>query len=392
MKCKSCGREIEDNSLFCNWCGEKQLKERKKKDALKVPSPRKLASGNWRIYLDAEKQSITEPTKELCIAKAKAIRAGFIEKKKNASRITLGKAIDKMIAERGPSLSPSTRRNYMSYRKNHFLDYMGRDLSGITKSEWQIAIGEELKHCSPKTVCNVWALVTATMNYLEFDVPNVTLPAFKKGGQPTLDYEQILVFVKAIREKPIELGALLALHSLRRSEIMALTRDSLHFEIKGSEYLSVSGAVVYDENGKLVHKDTNKSEKSTRPVPVLVPRLLEVIPDEGPLIDCYPNTLTRRINAICIENNLPQVGVHGLRRSFCSLAYHLGWSEERTMRVGGWNDIKVVHECYLREAAKDKNAATNKMRRFYLQGSTETTQEKKSGTKSPSKSARKSAR
>ena len=297
-----------------------------------------------------------------------------------------------MIAERGPSLSPSTRRNYMSYRKNHFLDYMGRDLSGITKSEWQIAIGEELKHCSPKTVCNVWALVTATMNYLEFDVPNVTLPAFKKGGQPTLDYEQILVFVKAIREKPIELGALLALHSLRRSEIMALTRDSLHFEIKGSEYLSVSGAVVYDENGKLVHKDTNKSEKSTRPVPVLVPRLLEVIPDEGPLIDCYPNTLTRRINAICIENNLPQVGVHGLRRSFCSLAYHLGWSEERTMRVGGWNDIKVVHECYLREAAKDKNAATNKMRRFYLQGSTETTQEKKSGTKSPSKSARKSAR
>ena len=81
MKCKSCGREIEDNSMFCNWCGEKQLKERKKKDALKVPSPRKLASGNWRIYLDAEKQSITEPTKELCIAKAKAIRAGFIEKK-----------------------------------------------------------------------------------------------------------------------------------------------------------------------------------------------------------------------------------------------------------------------------------------------------------------------
>ena len=27
-----------------------------------------------------------------------------------------------------------------------------------------------------------------------------------------------------------------------------------------------------------------------------------------------------------------------LRRSFASLAYHLGWSEEETMRHGGWSD------------------------------------------------------
>lgn len=95
MKCKSCGREIESNSMFCNWCGEKQIKERKKKDEIKVPSPRKLASGNWRIYLDAEKQSITEPTKALCIAKAKAVRAGFIEKKKLAPKLTVKQAIQK---------------------------------------------------------------------------------------------------------------------------------------------------------------------------------------------------------------------------------------------------------------------------------------------------------
>lgn len=366
MKCKSCGREIEDNSLFCNWCGEKQIKARKKKDELKVPTPRKLPSGNWRIYLDAEKQSITEPTKELCIAKAKAIRAGFIEQKKNTSRITLGKAIDKMIAERGPSLSPSTRRNYMSYRKNHFLDYMGRDLSGITRSEWQIAIGEELKHCSAKTVCNMWALVTATMNYLEITPPKVTLPKFKKGGRPYLDYEQIKVFTKAIKGQDVELAAILGLHSLRRSEIMGLARSDLHFESKGFEYISVSGAVVFDENGKLVSKETNKSSKSTRQIPVLIPRLLEIIPEaDGPLMNCNPNTIWRRINRICEANNLPKVGVHGLRRSFCSLAYHLNWSEQRTMDVGGWDDLKTVHDFYLHEAQKDKDKSTNRMRKFY---------------------------
>ena len=101
MRCKSCGREIESNSMFCNWCGEKQIKERKKKDEIKIPSPRKLASGSYRIYLDAEKQSITEPTKALCVARAKAIRAGFIEQKKHAPRMTVGDAIDKMIYQIG---------------------------------------------------------------------------------------------------------------------------------------------------------------------------------------------------------------------------------------------------------------------------------------------------
>ena len=120
MICKSCGREIERNSLFCNWCGERQIKERKKKDEIKIPSPHKLASGNWNVYLAAEKQSITEPTRELCIAKAKAVRAGFIEQKKSAPRLTTGDAIEKMMAAEKGVLSPSTLRGYGITRRNRF--------------------------------------------------------------------------------------------------------------------------------------------------------------------------------------------------------------------------------------------------------------------------------
>ena len=69
MLCKACKREISENSIYCNWCGEKQIRERKKKGEIKVPNPRQLKSGNWNIELAAEGQSVTEPTRDLCIAR-----------------------------------------------------------------------------------------------------------------------------------------------------------------------------------------------------------------------------------------------------------------------------------------------------------------------------------
>ena len=54
-KCKSCKREVPDNATFCPWCGQKQVRERKKDGVIKVPEPKQLPSGNWHIYLAAEK-------------------------------------------------------------------------------------------------------------------------------------------------------------------------------------------------------------------------------------------------------------------------------------------------------------------------------------------------
>ena len=119
MKCKNCRRVIDDDSIFCKWCGERQIRERKKKGEIKVPSPRQLKSGKWNIELRAEGKSITEDTAALCEAKARAIRAGFIEEKAMAStRLTLRQAIDALLDEYGEALSPSTVRGYeMSLRK-----------------------------------------------------------------------------------------------------------------------------------------------------------------------------------------------------------------------------------------------------------------------------------
>lgn len=115
MKCKQCGREIPEAAIFCCWCGVKQLRERRKKDAIKVPKPRQLRSGAWNIELRAEGQSITEATAELCEAKARAIRAGFIAAKKAAPKMTVDAALEAYIKSR-ELLSPSTLRGYEATR------------------------------------------------------------------------------------------------------------------------------------------------------------------------------------------------------------------------------------------------------------------------------------
>ena len=70
MICKDCGREIPENSIYCCWCGVRQLRERRGRGEVKVPAPKQLPSGNWTVYLRAEGQSVTEPTRELCLARA----------------------------------------------------------------------------------------------------------------------------------------------------------------------------------------------------------------------------------------------------------------------------------------------------------------------------------
>lgn len=47
MVCKNCKRDIDDDNIFCKWCGEKQIRERRKKGEVKVPKPRQLADGRW---------------------------------------------------------------------------------------------------------------------------------------------------------------------------------------------------------------------------------------------------------------------------------------------------------------------------------------------------------
>ena len=367
MICKSCRKKIPEGSNFCNWCGVKQGRAPKQKDEIRVPEPKKTPSGKWRIQLRAEGESVTEDTAAKCVAKARAIRAGFIEqKKKTGSKLSLGDAMEKYLSDNSKILSPSTKRGYDIIRRNRFQNYMDVDIKTFT--DWQIMLNDEVELCSAKTLHNAWAFVGAVLRANKITPPEVKKPRVGLTELPWLTFEQIPVFCKAIYGDPCELGALLALSSLRRSELFAVTPD--HVSTDGKKVF-VSGARVMNDKNEFVHKEENKTVHSERTVPVLIPRLQELLRDIDRslefIVTWNPNAITQHINALCHRNNLPPVGLHGLRRSFASLGHHLGLSEQEVMDIGGWAEYQTVHKHYLKLAEKDKKRGYDKMEAFYAQ-------------------------
>ena len=353
MKCKGCGRNIPDQSLYCNWCGKYQLK--KPKTEITVPKPIQLPSGAWRIQLRKEGISITSDTPDSCKKKALQARkqwlsdeaAGLHEPLPETK--TLGQVIDDYISAKKLVLSPSTISGYQSIRDNRFRYHMNDD--ALSLSPQNIINDEILSGASAKTVTNAWALCQSALKYAEIDTAQPKLPRKIKSERKWLDYNQIQIFLKAVYGQPCELGALLALHSLRRSEIFGLRPSDYD---ANTQVIHIRGAMLSTIQSGWIRTELNKNDTSRRDIPVLIPRLHELLSaidkSEDYIIGDTQKNLYRQINRICAENGLPETGLHGLRHSFASLAYHLRWQKMSTMQIGGWKNSKVLDEIYTHNA------------------------------------------
>lgn len=356
MRCRHCRRKIEDNSIFCNWCGAKQVREEAE---ISVPRPHLLRSGAYsaQLMVAGKRVTVTEASESLYYAKARSVKAGLIEMKNRPVRYSLGDVLDKYIESNENILSPSTIRGYSYIRKGRFISYMDQYIESI---DWQKMLNEEAKLCAEKTLKNAWGLVAASLSSLSLPVPDVNLPMVPRRELPWLNYQQIQVLLTGIRGTEIELPVLLALHSLRMSELLALTADDIY-----DNSIHVRDAAVFNKDNYLVVKGKTKTSGSARDIPVLVPRLTELLPSSGKLVSQHPNSLRRSVNRVCTSLGLPEVGLHGLRRSFASLGYHLRWSERSIMAIGGWSNYTTVHNIYVKLAQDDVNEDVKRMQDYY---------------------------
>lgn len=337
---------------------------------MKVPEPRKLSSGTWFIQLRLNGISvpITGSTEKECKDTAALVkaehRAGKRQIQKNKVNPTLRQAIDNYIAARSNTLSESTIDGYRRIQKNRFKGVMDKKLKEIT--DWQNICNTEAKLCAPKTLRNAFRFIVSVLTENGLQAPKVTLPQISSKKREWLDPEQITKLVTSVAGKIEELSVLLALHSLRRSEILALDWKNVNLK---KNTITVKGAIVPNEEHKFVHKDTNKNQASSRTIQIMIPELaaaLSTVKDKsGAVMTCSPHTVCNRINKACREAGLPEVGTHGLRHSFASLAYHLGMSELETMEIGGWSDNQTMHKIYTHLAKQDRIKAENKMANFY---------------------------
>lgn len=341
---------------------------------MKLPQIRQLPSGAWFCQLrlkdadgNTQSISITHEDRKIVEAQAMAYKSGLITAKKNAPKvITLRKLIDEHITSKSNVLSPSTIRGYRIIQNNRFQSVMDKPLSSVRS--WRKVVNDEATLCAPKTLKNAWGLVSPLLRKSGVDVSSVDLPAVPPSRISYLTFDQIGTFIDAVYPTPFAVPAMLALMSMRLSEITALNWEDIP---PNPQFIRTNGAVVPDEDNKMVHKKSGKTQASSRNIPILIPELAQAIERDrqpsGPIMPYNHQTLRRAIDRICQENDLPQVHIHGLRHSFASLAHHLNMPEKIAMEIGGWSDLGTMRKIYQHIAQDDITRYQTEMAQFYAQ-------------------------
>ena len=360
MICKYCGRSVPDESVYCLYCGERLArKKRTRSQERSYPKYRVLADGTLlgQLMVGGRRETVKAETEKAYRAKIDAIRAGVMELKAHPDRRPLKTVLRDYIDKNDGVLSPATIRGYEYILKGRFVSYMDKPAGQI---DYQAMVNEEAKKHAPKTVENAWGLVTAAFRDAKIPVPEVNLPTVPESDEDFLDHDQILRFLPAIRGDSCELACLLALHSLRMSELLKLNVSDIR-----DGKIHVRGAMVRDKKNQLVEKKTNKSRSSTRVVDIMIPRISELLPASGPVVTVAAETIRKHSINACKKAGLPPCSPHDLRRSFASLGHFLQWDERTIMAVGGWSNMNTVHKIYIKLSQKDVSSDVQKMQNYY---------------------------
>lgn len=339
-----------------------------------IPKAIKLKNGDWfiRLRLGGAEQYITDQDKTRCERKARAAKAAYQAdahlQEQLGKRPTLRVAIDQYIAERKNSLSPASIRTYRNVQKNRFQEIMDRRLDSFKPREWQGIVDREYGKYAIKTVQNSWGLIKSVLDANNVPHPEkITAPQkAKKKEAAWLEPSEIKAFVAAAKDSELCLPMLLALMSMRISEIDALRWENIAAD---AEFIETAGSRVMDERNQWVEKDTQKTETSCRRIPLLIPELRQAIREQhqehGKLLNAHQMTLRREVERTCKRAGVPRVTVHQLRHSFASLSAHLGIPKEISMEIGGWSNDKTMAEVYTHVCRADIERYKNEMYYFY---------------------------
>ena len=321
---------------------------------MKTPKAIKLASGRWRVQVKVKgvRYSITKDTKK------DAEKAAILLKMSPEQRIvkmTYGEAIDAYLAKYKKSLKPSTLQLYTYVRQHRFQALMDLPLSASV--DMQAIVDSENLAASTLRPC--YAVITAALKDLKLTPQKVRFAKEAKKERPFLNPEQIQIFIKAIEGDRYELPYLLCLHSLRCSEMLALKKDQVY-----GGWIHVSGAITRSLEG-YVYVPSNKTDASTRSIPIFIPRIEELVnaSPEGTLCPYSVRGMTAHLQTILKHNDLPICSLHSLRHSFATLCYFAdGVSELSAMKWGGWSDYRTMREIYTHLAEQQEKRDINKLK------------------------------
>lgn len=318
----------------------------------------KLPSGNFRtqvVYGHDENgknltKSFTADTEWMAIKMAEDFKKLNVDI--TPSKITVKEAIDAYIDSKRYVIAPTTLYGYESLAKNRLLSIQGHMITDLKTIDIQRAINIDAEQgMSYKTIKSAYALVRSAA--LLFDVE---LPSIRKLRLPPKTVKDELPplgnVLKVIIGSSVELPCLLSVWcgGMRISEVRGLKYSDI-YEEDGSRYVRVRRARVCI-NGHDVVENRNKTEQSTRdvPIPDYIYNLIQQIPhnsEDDFIINENYGALKRRYDRLLKKHGL-KMTFHDLRAQFATTMNGLGIEKEVLEKLGGWANSKVLDSVYIR--------------------------------------------
>lgn len=330
-----------------------------------MPKAKKLPSGNWRVRVyDGKDQngkdhyrSFTAETKK----QAEYLAAEYAAtKKQRVEKMTVGEAIDRYIASKDSVLSPTTITEYKRMRRNYLQSLMSIPIDRLTREQVQIAVNEQAKLVSAKTVINAHGLLSAALSMHNPDfVLRTTLPRKVKKLKRDLPTSEDVM--RIMHGQTAELPVLLALClCLRMSEVRGIRKSAVH-----GNMLSIERVIVTTD-GQHIEKELAKTDDSRRieELPDFLRDMILAQPTE------YATTMTghaiykaftRRMKRAGFDN----VRFHDLRHISASDMHSQGISDKVAAERGGWSGTQTMRQVYQHSFSADRQKADKIMNDRY---------------------------
>lgn len=353
---------------------------------LKIPEPKKLPSGSWRIQIqvNGEKYSITDKDKKIVKQRAKEIYAGA--KVEKPIPLTVKKAMEAQISLKQDVLSPSTILGYTRYKNNYLQSLMDINITKLTQEDVQLAVNADVKKgLSPKTIRNAHGFLSSILNFYRPDFHlNTVLPQKRPYQVHIPEEDEMQRIWKACRgssyELPILLGCWLG---LRMSEIRGLKFT----DIEGGR-IHIQRALVRGTS-TVEGRKTESREKLTKSysgdrwikLPERIIQLIDKQPHKSEFICPYSESaIYKNYKKACDEAGVKPTRFHDLRHFEASEAHSIGIPDEYQIKRLGHKTDNMLKTTY-RHTLKNKedpfaDLINQQMESLFKESSHETSHEK----------------
>ena len=299
----------------------------------------KLPSGSYRIQIqrDGKRYSFTAKDKATAIQNAEA----FLKVRSDVTYTLLGDAIDEYIDLKRNVLSPSTIRSYEQIRQNHLPELMNTPIRELNSMVLQQAVNELSVDRSPKTVRNIYGLITSTIRMCAPALSvTVRLPQKHRTEYHIPSSDEVALMLSQSLTDDLRTAIMLAAFcGLRRSEIVALESDDI-----AGDTIHVHRAAVYDSEYNTVIKapKTYDSDRYVK-LPDLVKN--QISGKTGRVCPMGLSTLTRQFVSLRKRLGL-RCRFHDLRHYYASFQHAIGIRDQYIMESGGWRSDYILKSVY----------------------------------------------